>query len=118
MPRGSIGLITRRFFCAAKAEYAGHGWHVQRFLLLPTVPTLILGALVLAGAAHAATADSSGTVGEVSLPGGLGAARAAIGDEIPPDRSLFLLEFIRRTYDTPLRITEPRSAVLQALLQV
>lgn len=91
---------------------------MQRFLLLPTVSTLFLGVLVLAGAARAATADGSGAVGEIALPGGLRAARAAIGDEVSPDRSLFLLEFIRRTYDTPLRINEPRSATLQALLQV
>ena len=73
-----------------------------RFPLLPTVHTLIVGASVLIGSASAATADGAGTLGDVPLPGGLRAALAASGDLVPADRSLFLLEVIRRTYDTPV----------------
>ena len=91
---------------------------MQRFRLSPTVFTVFLGACVLTASAPVAAATGTGTVGEVSLPGGLRAALAAIGDEVPPDRSLFLLEFIRRTYDTPLRNTDPRWVTLRALLQV
>ena len=90
---------------------------MQRSLLLPVVHTLLLGALVLAGSARAAPADDAGAVGEVWLPGGLRAALAATGDDVPADRSQFLLEFIRRTYDAPLgNKNDPREAPLRALL--
>jgi hypothetical protein len=53
----------------------------------------------------------------VSLPGGLRAALASVGDEVAPDRASFLLEVIRRTYDTPLGPRQDRrQAALTALL--
>src|SRR4051794_20209430 len=59
----------------------------------------------------------AGALSEISVPGGLKAALAAIDDRAAPDRSQFLLEFIRRTYDTPLILkSDPRVATLQALL--
>jgi hypothetical protein len=49
------------------------------------------------------------------MPGGLRAALAAIGDQMPPDRAQFLAEFIRRTYDTPVDSKEdPRRDALLA----
>ncbi len=58
-----------------------------------------------------------GALSEISVPGGLKAALAAIDDRAAPDRSQFLLEFIRRTYDTPLILKDDqRAAVLRALL--
>ncbi|MEO7275035.1 MAG: hypothetical protein ABIX28_22670 [Vicinamibacterales bacterium] len=88
-----------------------------RFPLFPAVHTLIIGASVLVGSASAAAADRAGTVGDVPLPGGLRAALAASGDLVPADRSLFLLEVIRRTYDTPIEHkSDPREPRLRALL--
>jgi hypothetical protein len=73
--------------------------------------------IVLVGSSRAQSADQRSTVTEVSLPGGLRAALAAIGDPIAPDRAQFLFEFIRRTYDTPFGPhNDPREAVLRSLL--
>jgi hypothetical protein len=53
----------------------------------------------------------------MSVPGGLKAALAAIDDRAAPDRSQFLLEFIRRTYDMPvIARNDPRETARQALL--
>ena len=50
------------------------------------------------------------------MPGGLRAAQAAAGDEAAPDRAHFLVDLIRRTYDSPiLRVDDPRAVRLQAL---
>lgn len=58
-----------------------------------------------------------GALSEVSVPGGLRAALAAIDDRAAPDRSQFLLEFIRRTYDMPVMArSDPRETARQALL--
>ncbi|MDQ3214071.1 MAG: hypothetical protein M3Q85_15440, partial [Acidobacteriota bacterium] len=54
---------------------------------------------------------------EVSVPGGLPAALAILKDPGTPDRSQFLLEFIRRTYDMPLMSKgDPRETARQSLL--
>ncbi|HEV3486050.1 MAG TPA: hypothetical protein VG106_11630, partial [Vicinamibacterales bacterium] len=54
---------------------------------------------------------------EVPLPGGLHAALAAVDDRVQPDRSHFLLEFIRRTYASgPGTKQDARDAGLRALL--
>ena len=57
--------------------------------------------VALAGQAPVQSAGPAGVVSDVSLPGGLRAALAMVGDEVPPDRAQFLAEFIHRTYDTP-----------------
>jgi hypothetical protein len=67
--------------------------------------------------AQAGGTPSAGALSEIALPGGLQAALAATGDPAAPDRSQFLLEFIRRTYDTPIILkADPRAAALKALL--
>jgi hypothetical protein len=72
--------------------------------------------------AAVARADAQGEPGpgalsEMSVPGGLEAALAAIDDRAAPDRSQFLLEFIRRTYDMPvLAQSDPRETARRALL--
>jgi hypothetical protein len=70
----------------------------RRSIVLHTVFGLILAA----GPARAQNAQHPGAVGEMPLPGGLRGALAAIDDGAAADRSQFLLEFIRRTYDTPI----------------
>ena len=51
------------------------------------------------------------------FPAGIAHALAAVRDPASPDRSQFLLEFIRRTYDTPLSPkADPREVVLRSLL--
>ena len=77
---------------------------------------IILTAIAIAPASAQGVAPA-GALSEISVPGGLKAALAAIDDRAAPDRSQFLLEFIRRTYDTPLILkTDQRLATLQALL--
>jgi hypothetical protein len=84
---------------------------------LSAVLSAVVGAMVLAGSLRAQTADQQGTLGEVSLPGGIAHALAAVRDPASPDRSQFLLEFIRRTYDAPLSPKgDPREVVLRSLL--
>jgi hypothetical protein len=77
----------------------------------------LIGVTALVAPSHAQRVDGPGSMAEVSLPGGIVAAVAAIGDPVAPDRAQFLSEFIRRTYDTPFasRI-DPRGRVLQSLL--
>ena len=90
---------------------------MRRIVRFATVHAVCLGVIMLAGSLRAQNADQQSTVGEVSLPGGLAPALAAIGDPAPPDRGQFLLEFIRRIYDTPFGPrNDPRDAVLQSLL--
>ena len=75
---------------------------------------LTLLAIAPAAAQSVAPGDA---LSEISVPGGLKAALAAIDDRAAPDRSQFLLEFIRRTYDTPLILKDDqRAATLHALL--
>jgi hypothetical protein len=76
-------------------------------------------AVILATTAPAQAEGTSGpgALSEISVPGGLTAALAATDDHAAPDRSQFLLEFIRRTYDTPIFLKgDARAAALQALL--
>ncbi len=88
-----------------------------RIRLFTHVHALVIGVIVLAGSSPAQGADPPGTVTEVSLPGGVRAALAAIRDPIGPDRAQFLFEFIRRTYDTPFGPrNDPREVVLRSLL--
>jgi hypothetical protein len=89
---------------------------VLRSRLFTPVHAVVIGVIVLAGSSRAQSADPRSTVTEVSLPGGLPAALAAIGDRIAPDRAQFLFEFIRRTYDTPFGPrNDPREVVLQSV---
>ncbi len=61
----------------------------------------LLGAIAVAWPIGAQQRDAAGSLGEVPLPGGLRGALQAIGDSTAPDRSQFLLEFIRRAYSGP-----------------
>jgi hypothetical protein len=78
---------------------------------------VLIGATTLVASSHAQRVNGPGTLAEVSLPGGIVPALAAIADPVAPDRAQFLSEFIRRTYDTPFasRI-DSRDRVLQSLL--
>lgn len=72
--------------------------------------------LVVASAARAQSPDP-GVISEMPLPGGLRAALAVVDDRVAPDHSLFLLEFIRRSYDAPHGPKgDDRTASLQSLL--
>ena len=83
---------------------------------LAVVHVLAIGVIALAGPPHTLRAGPRSAVSEVSLPGGLAAALAALGDVAAPDRAQFLVEFIRRTYDTPITAQDdPRAASLRAL---
>jgi hypothetical protein len=86
---------------------------VLRVRLVIVLLAVTAGATVLAGRAHAQTVDAAGQVGEITLPGGLGAALAVIGDRAQPDRSQFLFDIIRRV-DTP--VVGHRDASLGRLL--
>ena len=76
------------------------------------------GVRAQAGNAAAAQVDPApGALGEMPLPGGLRGALAAADDRAAADRSQFLLDFIRRSYDTPIRVkSDPREPVLRALV--
>ena len=69
-----------------------------RIRLIAALRVALLGAIAVAWPISAQQRDPAGSLGEVPLPGGLRGALQAIGDPIAPDRSQFLLEFIRRTY--------------------
>ena len=72
---------------------------------------------MLVGSARAQSAGAQTTVFDMPLPGGLRAALTAIGDHTAPDRAQFLVEFIRRNYDTPFGPRDDaREAVVQSLL--
>ncbi len=88
-----------------------------RTALFAVVHAACVGVIVLGGSLRAQRIDAQSTIAGVSLPGGLGPALAAIDDPAPPDRGQFLLEFIRRTYDTPLGPkNDPREAALRSLV--
>jgi hypothetical protein len=75
------------------------------------------GVMVAVAPARAQMPSAPGAVGEMPLPGGLPAALAALDDRAAPDRSQFLLDFIRRFYDAPIRVkSDPRDSALRALL--
>jgi hypothetical protein len=78
---------------------------------------LVVATMLVGPVLHAQTTDHPGALFEMPLPGGLRAALATIDDRVPPDRSQFLLEFIRRSYNTPVVVNnDRRAAVLQLLL--
>jgi hypothetical protein len=104
--------------------------HVRRLFAIPAV--FGMGLIVASAAAPARAAASAaaqagnvagpqsapapGGLGEMPLPGGLRAVLAAIDDRAAADRSQFLLEFIRRFYDTPIRMkSDPRDPAVRAL---
>ena len=68
-------------------------------LRAPILVALCAGVLALDASTFAQSADPQTTVYEVALPGTLRGALAAIDDTVPPDRSQFLLEFIRRSHN-------------------
>lgn len=70
-----------------------------------------------ATSAYAERVDHTGALSEVPLPGGLAASLAVVDDRVAPDRSQFLFEFIRRTYQAAAGAKhEQREAALRALL--
>ena len=92
--------------------------HVRCLFTLRAVIGIGVGIVVAAVAPlHAQSASEAGALGEMPLPGGLRGALAAIDDRAAADRSQFLLDFIRRSYDTPIRVkSDPRDPPLRALL--
>ena len=88
----------------------------------PSFHPALCAALILSGApggsARAEDVPRPGAVQTVSLSGGLQRAVTAIGERVPADRSQFLLEFIRRTYNRPQGVpNEGRDSALDTLLQ-
>jgi len=84
-------------------------------LMMP--PVVCASAFAKASAGRSQAAESVSVIGEMALPGGLRAALAVLNDPVPPDRSQFLVELIRRTYATPIAVrADPREAALRALL--
>ncbi|HZB26663.1 MAG TPA: hypothetical protein VE379_11050, partial [Vicinamibacterales bacterium] len=88
----------------------------------PTFHPALCAALIVAGApggsARAQDSLAPGAVQTIAIRGGLQAAVTAIGERVPADRSQFLLEFIRRTYNRPRVVpNDGRDVALDALLQ-
>ena len=75
---------------------------------LPSVLQVLLAVSVVAGSARAQTTDASGELSNISLPGSLRDALVATDDRVPGDRSQFLLELIRRIYNTPVTVKNLR----------
>ena len=88
-----------------------------RIALFAAFHAVFLGVFVLVAPALGQVAARPDTVSEVPLPGGLRAALASVGDYAAPDRAQFLVEFIRRMYDTPLGVRgDTREPIVRALL--
>ena len=84
--------------------------------LLPACAAAVLG-LTTAHPALARTADPPGSLYEIPLPGGLAAAMTIVDDRAAPDRGQFLLDVIRRFYDTPFAPKgDRREPVVRALV--
>jgi hypothetical protein len=65
----------------------------------------------------ATTGGPLAPVSELPLPGGLAAAREAIGDRASPDRALFLVELIERFYNRPEATPDEGTPQVGMLLQ-
>jgi len=104
-------LQVRRLF----ALHAGAG--VGLAIALALARPAECGVQAQAGSDAAAQSISApGALGEMPLPGGLRGVLSAIGDRAAADRSQFLLDFIRRSYDTPIRVkSDPREPMMAAL---
>src|SRR6478609_9622423 len=117
MPWGCIRVRLPVAFSARGGQNTRDKGAVFRSPFFHTVQMLLVAACVSAATAWAATADQAGGVAAVPLPGGLRAVMAASGDDVPADRSQFLLELIRRLYDTPIgNRNDPREALLRAVV--
>lgn len=92
-------------------------------MLRPSVhPVLCVCTLIAisapGGVARAQAVDHPGAVQTIAIRGGLPGALQAVGERVPADRSHFLLEFIRRTYNRPRPIRDDgREAALERLVQ-
>lgn len=84
-------------------------------LLKPTLPAVLLTALVAVSAPQAFAAVTASE--DVQLPGGTVALSRALGVEVVPDRGRFLFEITRLMYDTPEGRRPSADAFLQALRQ-
>jgi hypothetical protein len=88
-----------------------------RTALFALFHAVFLGVTVLVAPASGQVSPALRTLSEVPLPGGVRAAQAAIGDRANPDRAQFLVEFIRRIYDTPFGAkADTREPVIEAFL--
>ena len=88
-----------------------------RGLRVSALLTVMIGGSVCGSRALAQTSDAAGAIGDMPLPGGLRAFLAAVRDPVAPDRSQFLVEFIRRAHNTPPTIKNtPRDTLLRAAL--
>ena len=77
----------------------------------------LVGALVLVSAAEAQQLVHKTTLSDVAVPGGVRAAAAALGDRTT-DRAQFLVDVIRRSYQTPVAIKGlRRDAILHPVLE-
>lgn len=85
--------------------------------LSPACLVVLIATIVLAGTARAQSVATFDSVHEMALPGGLQQVLATTGESVVPDRSQFLVDFIRRTYNRPLTPrNRGRDATLQSLL--
>jgi hypothetical protein len=90
---------------------------VLRGLRLSAILAVLIGGSLCGSRALAQSSDAAGAIADVPLPGGLRALLAAIDDPVTPDRSQFLIEFIRRAHNTPPTIKNtPRDTLLRAAL--
>jgi hypothetical protein len=95
---------------------AGARFAPRRRVRAISLALLVFASFAAGLATHVRATDQNGALFEVPIPGGLKGALAAIDDPLPPDRSLFLLEFIRRFYQTPVGTKgDPRDPALRAL---
>jgi hypothetical protein len=84
---------------------------------LPAVLQVLLTISVVASSARAQTTDARGDLSQLSLPVSLREALVAADDQVPGDRSQFLLELIRRIYNTPITVKNvKRDSLLQSIL--
>jgi hypothetical protein len=74
---------------------------VLRTRLNAVLRVVLLGAVTAGWPISAQEREAAGSLGEMPIPGGLRGALQAIGDPAAPDRSQFLLEFIRRAHGGP-----------------
>jgi hypothetical protein len=85
---------------------------------VPALIAVLVGVTVPGAAARGQDASSTPAMSVVTLPGGVRAAAAAIGDPGPDDRSQFLLEVIRRAHETPMGLKgmPRRDAIVKPLI--
>jgi hypothetical protein len=86
--------------------------HCLRRLVLALPAALLLSAHDTAPSPRALA-----SISEIPIPGGLAAARQAVGDRAASDRALFLVELIERFYNAPIEGADKRPPEIRALLE-